>query len=94
MATRFDDKKVAQESEKTLKAREKLKSRLKKIDSMVTSQALDEKKDQISDWISRHSWSRETMTEKQDLGLFDKNRNPAPLSKKTEVMKERLKKDK
>lgn len=45
MATRVDnDKKVAQESEKTKKAREKLKTRLKKIDTMVTSQAIDEKK--------------------------------------------------
>jgi hypothetical protein len=45
MATRVDnDKNTAQESEKTKKAREKLKSRLKKIDTMVTSQAIDEKK--------------------------------------------------
>ncbi|MBM3195496.1 MAG: hypothetical protein FJZ62_01945 [Chlamydiae bacterium] len=94
MATRVDnDKKVAQESEKTKKAREKLKTRLKKIDTMVTSQAIDEKKDQIADWISRHSWSRDSVT-KDDLGLFDKNRNSAPLSKKTQGMKERLEKDK
>ncbi|MBU6149120.1 MAG: hypothetical protein KGQ54_02880 [Verrucomicrobia bacterium] len=94
MATRLDnDKKTAQESEKTKKAREKLKNRLKKIDSMVTSQAIDEKKDQISDWISRHSWSRDSVT-KDDLGLFDQNRNPAPLSKKTQGMKDRLEKDK
>jgi hypothetical protein len=94
MATRLDnDKKTAQESEKTKKAREKLKNRLKKIDSMVTSQAIDEKKDQISDWISRHSWSRDSVT-KDDLGLFDQNRNPAPLSKKAQGMKDRLEKDK
>ncbi len=94
MATRVDnDKDTAQESEKTKKAREKLKSRLKKIDTMVTSQAIDEKKDQIADWISRHSWSRDAVS-RDDLGLFDQNRNPAPLSKKTQGMKERLEKDK
>jgi|688.fasta_scaffold2745981_1 hypothetical protein len=94
MVTRLEsEKKMAQESEKTKKAREKLKSRLKKIDSMVTSNAIDEKKDQISDWISRHSWSRDSVV-KDDLGLFDHNRNPAPLSKKIQGLKERLEKDK
>ncbi|MFZ4772609.1 MAG: hypothetical protein ACOYK9_01285 [Chlamydiia bacterium] len=94
MATHLDkDKKVAQESEKTRKARDKLKNRLNKIDSMVTSHAIEEKKDQISDWISRHSWSRDPIS-KDDLGLFDQNRNSAPLSKKTQGMKERLEKDK
>lgn len=92
MGTKLDDRKaIVQESDKTKKARQKLTDRIQKIDQKVTKKALDEKKEQITDWISRHSWGRESVS--SDFTLFDKNRNSAPVSKKTKGIIEKLEKD-
>ena len=66
---------IAEESEKTKKARKKLKDRLESIDKQVTEQALEKKSQDISRWIARHA-SERAFVEKE-IGLFDSNQNAA-----------------
>ncbi len=73
------EKKIADESEKTKKAREKLRKRLLELDRKVTTQALERKNMEIHRWIARHAPQRMVLRTKA-ISLFDENKNTAEVS--------------
>ncbi len=70
---------LAEESEKTKRAREKLKRRLESIERRVTPQALERKSVEIHRWIARHAPQRVVLRTKT-ISLFDENKNTAQTS--------------
>ncbi len=81
---------IADESEKTKRAREKLKAKLDRTDKKITDKALKDKSQEIASWIERHSSDR--LSVDKDISLFDQNRNSAKMSKTIEKLAEELKK--
>lgn len=77
--SRTDVSKIAEESEKTKKARAKLKKRLLELERKVTKQALENKNLEIHRWIARHASQRVALRSKT-ISLFDGNKNPAEIS--------------
>ena len=75
----FAEKKIAEESDKTKKAREKLKKRLLELDRKVTIQALERKNMEIHRWIARHAPQLAVLRTKT-ISLFDENKNTAEVS--------------
>ncbi|NGX55969.1 MAG: hypothetical protein K1060chlam5_00203 [Candidatus Anoxychlamydiales bacterium] len=80
-----------QESDKTLKAKEKLKQRLSEVEKKVTPEALKKIVLEIHDRINRLALERDVL--KNKITLFDNNTNPANTSKKTHALSVRIKKD-
>lgn len=74
------EKKLAVESEKTKKAREKLRKKLESLEQKITPQALERKTLEIGRWIERHAPQRVVL--KQKMSLFDENKNTAEISAK------------
>ena len=72
---------LAEETEKTIRARNKLQKRLGMLDKKVTEEALGKKADEIERWISKHENSRVVLKEKS-ISLFDGNKNTAKMSVK------------
>ena len=85
-------KKIASESDKTIKARVKLKKQLEKVDRQVTQEALKRKVQEIHHWISRHAHNRVVLKSK-NISLFDENQNTAKLSNRVNDILNVLKKD-
>lgn len=81
--------KLAEESEKTKKTREKLRKRLEEIDQGITPQALKRKSSEIHRWIARHASERIALRTKS-ISLFDENQNAAKLSQKVNSLIEKL----
>ncbi|MGH2613371.1 MAG: hypothetical protein ACRDFB_10045 [Rhabdochlamydiaceae bacterium] len=79
---------IAEESEKTKKAREKLKQKLDQTDKKLTEQALKDTSQEIAGWIDRHSSDR--ISVEKDISLFDQNRNSAKMSRTIEKLAEEL----
>lgn len=69
---------LADESDKTKKARAKLKKRLLELERKVTIQALERKNMEIHRWIARHAPQRVVLRTK--ISLFDENKNTAEIS--------------
>lgn len=86
-------KELATESEKTKKAREKLKKRLDMMDQKITKEALDRKSIEIQRWIARHADHRIALREKS-IALFDENQNAAEISFKISKIAEKFSADK
>ncbi|MCH9811363.1 hypothetical protein K0U07_01205 [bacterium] len=78
-------KKLAKETERTARARNKLKKRLGLMEEKVTDDALEKKADEIHRWISRHANDR-VVLKKKSISLFDGNKNAAKLSPKLQKM--------
>lgn len=78
-------KKLAEETDRTTKARNKLKKRLGALDQQVTDEALEKKTDEIHRWISRHATNR-VVLKKKSISLFDSNKNAAKMSAKLQKM--------
>lgn len=81
-------KQIAQESEKTKRARQKLKKKIENMEKKITPQALKAKSQEIAQWIERHSASRVPVH--KDISLFDHNRNSAKRSRSVEKFAEEL----
>ncbi|MCH9616834.1 MAG: hypothetical protein SP4CHLAM5_01080 [Chlamydiia bacterium] len=77
--------KLAKETERTVRARNKLKKRLGILDEKVTEGALEKKTDEIHRWISRHANDR-VVLKKKSISLFDSNKNAAKMSSKVQKM--------
>ena len=86
------EKKLAEESEKTKKAREKLKRRLMELERKVTEQALERKNMEIHRWISRHAPQRVVLRTK-NISLFDENKNTAEISQRIAKVAMQLQKE-
>jgi hypothetical protein len=85
-------KKLAEETDRTIKARNKLKKRLGVLDKQVTEQALEQKTDEIHRWISKHANDR-VVLKKKSISLFDSNKNAAEMSAKLQKMAESIAKE-
>ena len=68
----------AEESIKTIKAREKLKKQLEEFTTRVTKQALQDKRLEMQRWID--SYAAERVIIKSKFSLFDENRHSAKSS--------------
>lgn len=83
---------IAEESEKTRRARKKLEKQFREIDAKITPEALKKKSDEIHRWIARHAEMREVLRNK-NISLFDANQNAAEISKKIVEVAKNLQKD-
>ena len=83
---------IEEESEKTKKAREKLKKKLARLDRKITTEALEEKVIEIHRRIARNSQNRAVVINKS-ISLFDENKNAALLSQKVSNIAKQLKKE-
>lgn len=70
---------IAEESIKTRRARQKLRRRLALLEKKVTTNALDQKKEEIARRIERYP--NRVVVENKTFSLFDKNQNPAKVSR-------------
>ncbi len=85
-------KRIAPESIKTKRAREKLRKQWAKQDLLITETALADTVDKIHKWIASNSMHRVCLKEK-DIRLFDQNQNAAALSRKIEQFAKKLSED-
>lgn len=85
----MNKKELAQESEKTKKAREKLRRQLEAIERKITPQDLEQKNIEIHQWIARHARHRIVLKTK-NIALFDGNTNVAQKSKSIQNIAEKL----
>ena len=67
-------KRIAPESVKTKKAREKLRKQWEEQDRLITEAALADTIDKIHQWIAANAMHRVHLKEK-DIRLFDQNQN-------------------
>ena len=82
-------KRIAPESVKTKKAREKLRKQWEEQDRLITEAALADTIDKIHQWIAANAMHRVHLKEK-DIRLFDQNQNVAALSRKVEEFAQKL----
>jgi hypothetical protein len=83
------EKQLADESQKTQKAREKLKKKLQDNDKKITPQALKKKSVEIHHWINRHAKHRIILKSKS-ISLFDENQNTARISQRIRTLVDQL----
>ncbi|HSX37939.1 MAG TPA: hypothetical protein VLE95_03820 [Chlamydiales bacterium] len=72
---------IAPESLKTKRAREKLRKQLESRDLLITKTALKDTVDKIHQWIAANAQNRVCLKAKE-IRLFDQNQNTAALSLK------------
>lgn len=82
-------KRIAPESQKTRRAREKLRRQWEEQDQLITEKALAETVDKIHKWIAANAMNRVTLKNK-DIRLFDQNQNAALLSKKVQKFSQKI----
>ncbi|MBI3211506.1 MAG: hypothetical protein HYZ47_02330 [Simkania negevensis] len=85
-----EQNRLAEESNKTKKTREKLKKYLSEMDRNTTPQALERKSSEIHKWIARHANERIVLHTKS-ISLFDENQNAAKVSLKVSELMEMIK---
>ena len=85
-------KRLAPESAKTRKAREKLKRHWSDLEKKITPEALQEKTDEIHRWIARHAHQRIHLKNK-NISLFDENQNAAKISQRVKTIAQKLNAD-
>lgn len=74
---------IAQPSQKTLRAREKLEEKLKK--EQITEEALKKTVEGIHKWIADNAQNR-VRVETEEMGLFNGNKDAAAVSKKVAAL--------
>jgi hypothetical protein len=82
-------KRIAPESLKTKRAREKLRKQWEAQDRLITKDALADTVDKIHQWIAANATHRVHLKEK-DIRLFDQNQNAAALSRKVQQFAHKL----
>jgi phosphopantothenoylcysteine synthetase/decarboxylase len=85
-------KRIAPESIKTKKAREKLRKQWEEQDLLITESALADTVDKIHKWIAANATHRVPLKEK-DIRLFDQNQNAATLSRKVTQFAQKIRED-
>jgi hypothetical protein len=89
MTLKQASKRIAPESGKTRKAREKLQKHWDDVERRITPEALREKTDEIHRWIARHAHVRVPLKEK-NISLFDENQNAARISQRVTAIAQKL----
>ncbi len=87
----MDHKLYAEESEKTKKARQKIKEQMRSVDEAFTDGALQKKLAEIKIWIARHAKNRVVI--KNKVSLFDQNQNTAKISQAIASIMRKVQKD-
>ncbi len=87
------ERRVALESIKTKRAREKLLKQLEIEKKQFTPKALEETVDKIHKWIADNAKHRIQIKEKTSIRLFNQNKDAATISKRVEGFARRLKLD-
>lgn len=87
------ERRVAPESIKTKRAREKLLKQWKSQNEHITPKAIEETVDKIHKWIADNSKHRIQIKEKTSIKLFNQNKDAAEISKKVQGFAEKLKED-
>ena len=87
------ERRVAPESVKTKRAREKLLKQWESEKEHITPKALEETVEKIHKWIADNSKHRIQIKEKTSIKLFNQNMDAAAISKKVQGFAERLKAD-
>ena len=82
-------KRIAPESEKMRKVREKIRKQWAKEDSLITKIALADTVDKIHQWIAANACNRVTL-KKKEICLFDQNQNAAALSRKVQLIAQKI----
>lgn len=85
-------KRIAPESIKTKRAREKLLRQWEEQDLLITESALADTVDKIHKWIASNATHRVQLKEK-DIRLFDQNQNAAVLSRKVTQFAQKIRDD-
>ena len=85
-------KRIAIESSKTKKAREKLREQWAKQDLLITASALADTIEKIHQWIASNSTHRIVLKNKE-IRLFDQNQNAASLSRKVQQIAQKISQD-
>jgi hypothetical protein len=83
---------IAPESSKTKRAREKLQRQWDEQKLLITEAALADTVDKIHKWIASHAVNR-VHVQKKDIRLFDQNQNAAALSRKIQHFAKKLNED-
>ena len=87
------EKRVAPESIKTKRAREKLLKQWETEKQHFTPKALEETVKKIHKWIADNAKYRIQIKEKTSIKLFNQNKDAAAISKKVESFAKKLKAD-
>ncbi|MES2273688.1 MAG: hypothetical protein V4487_05815, partial [Chlamydiota bacterium] len=87
----IDEKPMAPESLKTRRAREKLLKQWEIQRRQITPKAIAKKNDEIRKWIADNAKDRVPIKEK--IELFNQNQNAAAISRKVQLLSEKLKLD-
>lgn len=82
-------KRIAQESFKTKKARDKLRKQWEKQNILITESALADTIEKIHQWIASNAAHRVVLKNKE-IRLFDQNQNAATLSKKVQQIAKKI----
>lgn len=89
MKRQLERKRIAPESIKTKRAREKLRKRWEEQSRFITEAALTETIEKIHTWIAVNAPNRVPLKEKS-IRLFDQNQNAAALSQKVQAFAKKL----
>ncbi len=84
-----DRKRIAPESAKTQRARDKLRKHFAKQERFITPDALKETVEKIHQWIASHSQTR-VLLKNKEIRLFDQNQNAASLSRKVQEIARKI----
>ena len=89
MKRQCEKTRIAPESIKTKRAREKLRKQWEEQSQLITEAALEETGDKIRKWIAANAPNRVPLKEKS-IRLFDQNQNAATLSQKVQSFAKKL----
>ncbi len=89
---RWNRNRIAPESTKTKRAREKLRMQWEEQNQLITETALADTVDKIHKWIASNAMHRVHLKEKE-IRLFDQNQNAAALSRKIQQFAKKLSDD-
>jgi galactose-1-phosphate uridylyltransferase len=87
-----EQKRIAPESHKTKRAREKLRKQWEEQERLITQTSLAETVDKIHQWIAANAMHRVALKEKE-IRLFDQNQNAAILSRKVEQIADKIREE-
>lgn len=92
MSMQQASQRIAPESAKTRKVREKLQKHWVDFEKRTTADALNKIIEEIHRWIARHAHQRVSLRNK-NISLFDENQNAAKISQKVSEFAQKLRAD-
>lgn len=87
------DRPIAPESKKTRRARKKLLEQWEAEKQQITPKAIEETIDKIHKWIADNAKNRIQIKKEKSIKLFNQNKDAAEISKKVQIIADKLKVD-